>query len=37
VIGPRGLEKGVVEVKTRKTGVKEELTADDLINRFAAV
>jgi prolyl-tRNA synthetase len=35
VIGPRGLEKGVVEVKNRKTGVKEELSADAVVNRFA--
>jgi prolyl-tRNA synthetase len=35
VVGPRGLEKGVIEVKNRKTGVKEELSADEVINRFA--
>jgi prolyl-tRNA synthetase len=35
VVGPRGLEKGLVEVKNRKTGVKEELTADAVMNRFA--
>jgi prolyl-tRNA synthetase len=35
VVGPRGLEKGLVEIKNRKTGVKEELTADAVVNRFA--
>ena len=35
VIGPRGLEKGIVEVKNRKTGVKDELSADEVVNRFA--
>jgi prolyl-tRNA synthetase len=35
-IGPRGLEKGVVEVKNRATGTKEELNMDAVINRFAA-
>jgi prolyl-tRNA synthetase len=35
VVGPRGLEKGLIEVKNRKTGIKEELSADDVVNRFA--
>jgi prolyl-tRNA synthetase len=35
VVGPRGLEKGVIEVKNRKTGVKEELSAEEVLNRFA--
>jgi len=35
VIGPRGLEKGVVEVKDRATGAKEELAMDAVLNRFA--
>ena len=35
VVGPRGLEKGLIEVKNRKTGVKEELSAEDVLNRFA--
>jgi prolyl-tRNA synthetase len=34
VVGPRGLEKGLIEVKNRKTGFKEELSADDVVNRF---
>ncbi|MGC9955208.1 MAG: proline--tRNA ligase [Rhizomicrobium sp.] len=35
VVGPRGLEKGLVEVKNRKTGAKEELSADAVLNKFA--
>ena len=35
VVGPRGLEKGMVEVKNRKTGAKEEMSADAVLNRFA--
>ncbi|MDE2134969.1 MAG: proline--tRNA ligase [Alphaproteobacteria bacterium] len=35
VVGPRGLEKGLVEVKNRKTGAKEELSAEAVVNRFA--
>lgn len=34
VIGPRGLEKGLVEFKTRANGVKEELSLDAAIARF---
>jgi prolyl-tRNA synthetase len=35
VIGPRGLEKGVAEVKNRATGAKEEISLDAAVNRFA--
>jgi prolyl-tRNA synthetase len=35
VVGPRGLEKGLLEVKNRKTGAKEELSTDEVVNRFA--
>jgi prolyl-tRNA synthetase len=35
VVGPRGLDKGVIEVKNRKTGIKEELSAEEVVNRFA--
>ncbi len=35
IVGPRGLEKGLVEVKNRKTGAKEELSAEAVVNRFA--
>jgi prolyl-tRNA synthetase len=34
VIGPRGLEKGLVELKTRATGAKDELSLDAAIARF---
>ncbi|HLY05821.1 MAG TPA: proline--tRNA ligase [Rhizomicrobium sp.] len=34
IVGPRGLEKGVVEVKTRATGAREELSVDAAVNRF---
>ncbi|MGA7712218.1 MAG: proline--tRNA ligase [Rhizomicrobium sp.] len=34
VVGPRGLEKGLIEIKNRATGVKEELSADAVLNRF---
>jgi len=34
VVGPRGLATGTVEVKTRATGAKEELTIEAAINRF---
>ncbi|GAA0572347.1 proline--tRNA ligase [Rhizomicrobium electricum] len=34
VVGPRGLEKGVIEIKNRATGVKEELSAEEAVNRF---
>jgi prolyl-tRNA synthetase len=34
-VGPRGLEKGLIEVKARKTGDKEELSADAALKRFA--
>lgn len=35
VVGPRGLANGVVEVKTRATGAKEEISLDAALNRFA--
>ena len=35
VVGPRGLAAGTVEVKTRATGAKEELSLDAAANRFA--
>ena len=34
VVGPRGLEKGMVEVKVRATGDREELSAASAHNRF---
>lgn len=35
IIGPRGLEKGLIEVKNRLTGAKEEMTLEAAANRFA--
>ena len=35
IVGPRGLKAGVVEVKNRATGAKEELSLDAAVNRFA--
>ena len=34
VVGPRGLEKGMVEVKVRATGAREELSIDAALNRL---
>ncbi|MGH6872022.1 MAG: proline--tRNA ligase [Rhizomicrobium sp.] len=34
VIGPRGLEKGLVEIKNRATGVKEEMSPEAVVTRF---
>ncbi|MBC7987656.1 MAG: proline--tRNA ligase, partial [Sphingomonadaceae bacterium] len=36
VIGPRGLENGVVELKDRATGAREELSAESALARLAA-
>ncbi|PWR25589.1 proline--tRNA ligase [Zavarzinia aquatilis] len=35
-VGPRGLAKGVVEVKNRKTGERAEVALDDVVARFTA-
>jgi prolyl-tRNA synthetase len=34
IVGPRGLEKGLVEVKSRATGAKEEMSLDAVLQRF---
>lgn len=36
VVGPKGLEKGVVELKRRATGERVELSEDDALARIAA-
>ncbi|HEV2562220.1 MAG TPA: proline--tRNA ligase [Rhizomicrobium sp.] len=36
IVGPRGLEKGMIEVKNRNTGAKEELSLDAAVNKFTA-
>jgi prolyl-tRNA synthetase len=35
IVGPRGLEKGQVEVKIRSTGAREELSVEAAIRRFS--
>ena len=35
VVGPRGLEKGVVEWKARANGAREELSAEEAFNKAA--
>jgi prolyl-tRNA synthetase len=35
IVGPRGLEKGVVELKQRSGGAREEVSAEAALNRFA--
>jgi len=34
IIGPKAVEKGLYEVKTRKTGNVETLTVEEILNRF---
>ncbi|MGE0829262.1 MAG: proline--tRNA ligase [Hyphomonadaceae bacterium] len=36
IVGPKGLEKGVVELKERKTGAREELSLEAALNKLAA-
>jgi prolyl-tRNA synthetase len=36
VIGPRGAEKNMVEIKNRKTGLRDELGYDDAFNKMTA-
>jgi prolyl-tRNA synthetase len=36
VVGPRGLKNGVVEVKNRATGAREDMTAEAALNRLRA-
>ncbi len=35
VVGPRGLEKGLVEIKQRATGEKQELSLDAALSKLA--
>ena len=37
VVGPRGLENGMVEIKNRATGDKQELAPDAVLNKLTAV
>ncbi len=36
VVGPKGLAEGKLEVKNRRTGAKESLSLDEVVNRFTA-
>jgi prolyl-tRNA synthetase len=36
IIGPRGLKEGIAEVKNRKTGARENVALDQVLERFAA-
>ncbi|MGE0733354.1 MAG: proline--tRNA ligase [Alphaproteobacteria bacterium] len=36
VIGPRGVKAGIIEVKNRKTGAREDLSLDAALNRLTA-
>ena len=36
VVGPRGLKEGIVEVKTRKTGERQNLSPDEAVNFITA-
>ena len=35
IVGPKGLEKGVVELKSRATGEREELSVESALARLA--
>ncbi len=37
IIGPRGIKNGVVELKNRMTGVKEELSTASVLNKILRV
>jgi prolyl-tRNA synthetase len=37
IVGPRGVANGEVEVKNRKTGTRENMTVDALLNRFQGI
>jgi prolyl-tRNA synthetase len=36
IVGPRGVERGEVEIKRRATGARETLSLDEVINRLTA-
>jgi prolyl-tRNA synthetase len=36
-IGPRGLAAGKVELTSRRTGISEEMSADEAIDRIVAI
>ena len=34
IVGPRGAANGLVEIKSRRTGEREELSTQDALERF---
>jgi prolyl-tRNA synthetase len=36
IVGPKGLERGVLELKNRRTGEREELSAESALARLSA-
>ena len=36
-VGPRGLEKGVVELTSRRTGESEEMSVDAAVDRIVGI
>lgn len=34
IVGPRGIKEGKIEIKTRKTGAREEISLDEAMGRF---
>ncbi len=36
-VGPRGLEKGVVELTSRRTGTSEEMSPEAAVDRIAQI
>jgi prolyl-tRNA synthetase len=36
IVGPKGVERGEVELKRRATGAKEQLSLDAAVNRLLA-
>ena len=37
IAGPRGIENGVIELKNRATGEKDEMTLNSVLNKFARI
>ncbi|MCS5599458.1 MAG: His/Gly/Thr/Pro-type tRNA ligase C-terminal domain-containing protein, partial [Rhodospirillales bacterium] len=37
IAGPRGIKNGVIELKNRATGEKDEMTLNSVLNKFARI
>ena len=37
IAGPRGIKNGVIELKNRATGEKDEMTPNSVLNKFAGI